>query len=94
MTTPTEEEQLRETFLAQGGIGKDASAEPLAAQEAIQGAMQQANVQTGIKDLLVLAVSSFFTLVQMLMAPFVVRVLERVDKPRGTEKTPSDTQHQ
>tara|TARA_R110002096_G_scaffold212159_1_gene399478 strand:+ start:40 stop:309 length:270 start_codon:yes stop_codon:yes gene_type:complete len=83
-----EEESLRQQFL---------EAMPPASisdeDEAIDDVLLQANRQTGTRDMIVLAVSSFFSFLQLLMAPLVAHIAtHNINQSKATIESKTDSE--
>lgn len=82
-----EEEQLRRQLL-KGVVFPDTMPEPPAVDNMITTVVRQANVQTAGRDLLVLAISSFFAVLLVFFAPVIA---VSAAKKKGSSSVGTDT---
>lgn len=83
-----EEENLRQQFL-------EASPQAIAGDEdkAVGDVLRQANLQTGTRDMITLAVSSFFSFLQLLMAPLVAHIVtHNINQSKATIESKSESE--
>ena len=83
-----EEENLRQQFL-EGSPPASAGDE----DAAIDDVLRQANMQTGTRDMITLAVSSFFSFLQLLMAPLVAHIAtHNIKQPETPIESKTDSE--
>ncbi|MFT5084411.1 MAG: hypothetical protein ACI9Y1_002466 [Lentisphaeria bacterium] len=81
--TPDEEQQLRRQFLQKANL--DSVPAPPSVDSLIAATVRKANAQTGGRDLLLLAISSFFAFLLVLCAPLAAGSVAS-KRPRNTTK--------
>ena len=83
-----EEENLRQQFL-EGSPPASAADE----DAVIDDVLKQANLQTGTRDMITLAVSSFFSFLQLLMAPLVAHnATHNINQPKAPIETKTESE--
>ena len=85
MATPSDEDEarLKRQFLAQSELDK--IVEPPLIDQVLPETLRQTNVQTGTRDLLILAITSFFALLLVFCAP----LLAASAKKGSSQRSPS-----
>ena len=85
-----DEKHLRQQYLKK--LGFDAVPEPPEVDEIVEKSVRQANAQLGSRDLLTLAISSFFAMLLMFGAPLVAASVSRKKKSYSRAASLKDKQ--